>query len=80
MSTDRRSSARLIQRGDGVILAAALLLTLTAMLALWLPGPAGETVTVLVGEQVYGVYPLSSNAVVDTGHNRIVIRDGGLSG
>lgn len=78
MSTDRGApAAKLIQAGDAVILAAALLLTLAAALALWLPGAAGgDTVTVTVGGSVYGVYPLDQNAVVDTGHNRIVIQNG----
>ena len=70
------------QRRNDVILICVLLTTLAMVcLGFFLFGKKGSTVTVYVGNQVYGTYSLEKDTVVDidTGDgnlNRLVIRDG----
>ena len=68
-------------RNDLVFIAALLLIVAVAGVCLWLFRGDGNTVTVTVDGNVYGVYPLSENRVEDihTGDgqlNRLVIQDG----
>ena len=74
--TDRKRKIR-----NDVILIAALLAVLTvAGTCMWLVRGEGNTVTVTVDGEIYGVYALSEERQVDIttpkGHNTLVIRDG----
>lgn len=68
-------------RNDLLFIVALLLVVTVAGVCLWLFRGDGNTVTVTVDGNVYGVYPLSENRVEDihTGdgqRNRLVIEDG----
>lgn len=67
-------------RNDLILIAVLLTAVIIGGLCLWLTGGEGDTVTVTVDGEVYGVYPLSQpcEEVITTsrGTNTLVIRDG----
>lgn len=83
MKTKNRTAKQKI-RNDILFIAALLLVVTVAGACLWLFRGEGDTVTVTVDGEVYGVYALSEDRVEDirtgeTGLNRLVIQNGEAS-
>lgn len=69
------------KRRNDVIFIAAILLALTVIgLILHIFSEQGDTVTVTVDQNVYGIYPLNRNAEIEirsqNGFNLLIIRNG----
>lgn len=67
-------------RNDIILISAVLLIALIASLALFLTKEAGDTVTVTVGGELFGEYPLSEDRTIEIksgdGYNLLVIENG----
>lgn len=78
-----KNNKKLFLRNDIILIAAILLVAAVGLLYLFVFRSVGDTVKVTVDGELYGVYSLSEDVVVDIitgedgeGLNRLIIRDG----
>ena len=78
-----KNKKKLFLRNDIILIAAILLVAAVGLLYLFVFRSVGDTVKVTVDGELYGVYSLSEDVVVDIitgedgeGLNRLIIRDG----
>ncbi len=66
----------IIKKGDIILAAAIIAVALAGGFLMFNKPAAGKTVTIQVGDEVYGEYPLGKNITVKLEHNTVVIKNG----